>query len=171
MHLYGPHIFRTNDFDIWAYVNRFASFNNFINEPIANYKGEIYNLPFNMNTFSKMWGVTTPKEAKRKIEEQRIPCENPKNLEEYVLNLVGMDIYDKLIKGYTEKQWGKPCKELDKSIIRRIPLRFTYNNNYFNAKYQGIPVDGYSKTVERLLEGVEVVTGYKCSCSSTKWLS
>ncbi len=170
VHLYGPHIFRTNDIAIWDYVNRFASFNNFINEPIVNYKGEIYNLPFNMNTFSKLWGVTKPKEAKRKIEEQKIPCENPKNLEEYVLNLVGMDIYDKLIKGYTEKQWGKPCKELDKSIIRRIPLRFTYNNNYFNAKYQGIPVDGYSKTVERLLEGVEVVTGYKCSCSSTKWL-
>jgi UDP-galactopyranose mutase len=170
VHLYGPHIFRTNDIAIWDYVNNFASFNNFINEPIANYKGEIYNLPFNMNTFSKLWGVVTPEEAKRKIEEQRIPCEDPKNLEEYVLNLVGTDIYDKLIKGYTEKQWGKPCKELDKSIIRRIPLRFTYNNNYFNAKYQGIPVDGYSKAVERLLEGVEVVTGYKCSCSSTKWL-
>ena len=170
VHLYGPHIFRTNDFDIWNYVNRFASFNNFINEPIANYKGEIYNMPFNMNTFSKLWGVTTPEEAKKKIEEQRIPCENPKNLEEYVLNLVGTDIYEKLIKGYTEKQWGKPCKELDKSIIRRIPLRFTYNNNYFNAKYQGIPVDGYSKTVERLLEGAEVVTRYKCSCSSKEWL-
>ncbi len=170
VHLYGPHIFRTNDIAIWDYVNRFASFNNFINEPIANYKDEIYNLPFNMNTFSKLWGVTTPEEAKRKIEEQRIPCKNPKNLEEYVLNLVGTDIYEKLIKGYTEKQWGKPCKELDKSIIRRIPLRFTYNNNYFNAKYQGIPVDGYSKAIERLLEGVEVVTGYKCSCSSTKWL-
>lgn len=170
VHLYGPHIFRTNDIAIWAYVNRFASFNNFINEPIANYKGEIYNLPFNMNTFSKLWKVTTPEEAKRKIEEQRIPCENPKNLEEYVLNLVGTDIYEKLIKGYTEKQWGKPCKELDKSIIRRIPLRFTYNNNYFNAKYQGIPVDGYSKAVERLLDGVEVVTGYKCSCLSKEWL-
>ena len=170
VHLYGPHIFRTNDIAIWAYVNNFASFNNFINEPIANYKGEIYNLPFNMNTFSKMWGVTTPEEAKKKIEEQRIPCEDPKNLEEYVLNLVGTDIYEKLIKGYTEKQWGKPCKELDKSIIRRIPLRFTYNNNYFNAKYQGIPVDGYSKAVERLLEGVEVVKGYKCSCSSKEWL-
>ncbi len=170
VHLYGPHIFRTNDIAIWDYVNRFASFNNFINEPIANYKGEIYNLPFNMNTFSKLWGVTTPKEAKRKIEEQKIPCKNPKNLEEYVLNLVGMDIYDKLIKGYTEKQWGKPCKELDKSIIRRIPLRFTYNNNYFNAKYQGIPVEGYSKLIGKLLEGVEVVTGYKCSCSDKKWL-
>ena len=170
VHLYGPHIFRTNDFGVWDYVNRFASFNNFINEPIANYKGEIYNLPFNMNTFSKMWGVTTPEEAKRKIEEQRILCENPKNLEEYVLNLVGTDIYDKLIKGYTEKQWGKPCKELDKSIIRRIPLRFTYNNNYFNAKYQGIPVEGYSKLIGKLLEGVEVVTGYKCSCSDKKWL-
>lgn len=170
VHLYGPHIFRTNDIAIWDYVNRFTSFNNFINEPIANYKGEIYNLPFNMNTFSKLWGVVTPEEAKKKIEEQRIPCEHPRNLEEYVLNLVGTDIYDKLIKGYTEKQWGKPCKELDKSIIRRIPLRFTYNNNYFNAKYQGIPVDGYSKTVERILEGVEVVTGYKCSSSSKEWL-
>ena len=170
VHLYGPHIFHTNSDEVWNYMNRFCEFNNFINAPIANYKGEIYNLPFNMNTFSKLWRVTTPEEAKRKIEEQRIPCENPKNLEEYVLNLVGTDIYEKLIKGYTEKQWGKPCKELDKSIIRRIPLRFTYNNNYFNAKYQGIPVDGYSKTVERLLEGVEVVTGYKCSCSSKEWL-
>nr|DAH20522.1 MAG TPA: UDP-galactopyranose mutase [Bacteriophage sp.]DAU66801.1 MAG TPA: UDP-galactopyranose mutase [Caudoviricetes sp.] len=170
VHLYGPHIFHTNSDEVWDYMKRFCKFNNFINSPIANYKGEIYNLPFNMNTFSKMWGVTTPEEAKRKIEEQRISCENPKSLEEYVLNLVGMDIYEKLIKGYTEKQWGKPCKELDKSIIRRIPLRFTYNNNYFNAKYQGIPVDGYSKTVERLLEGVEVVTGYKCSYSSKEWL-
>lgn len=170
VHLYGPHIFHTNSDEVWDYMNRFCEFNNFINAPIANYKGEIYNLPFNMNTFSKMWKVTTPEEAKRKIDEQRIPCENPKNLEDYVLNLVGTDIYEKLIKGYTEKQWGKPCKELDKSIIRRIPLRFTYNNNYFNAKYQGIPVDGYSKAVERLLEGVEVVTGYKCSCSSKEWL-
>lgn len=170
VHLYGPHIFHTNSDEVWDYMNRLCEFNNFINAPIANYKGEIYNLPFNMNTFSKMWKVTTPEEAKRKIEEQRTPCEDPKNLEEYVLNLVGTDIYEKLIKGYTEKQWGKPCKELDKSIIRRIPLRFTYNNNYFNAKYQGIPVDGYSKVVEKLLHGVEVVTGYKCSCSSTKWL-
>lgn len=170
VHLYGPHIFHTSSDEVWDYMNRFCEFNNFINAPIANYKGEIYNLPFNMNTFSKMWGVTTPEEAKKKIEEQRIPCKNPMNLEEYVLNLVGTDIYEKLINGYTKKQWGKPCKELDKSIIRRIPLRFTYNNNYFNAKYQGIPVDGYSKTVEKLLHGVEVVTGYKCSCSSTKWL-
>lgn len=170
VHLYGPHIFHTNSDEVWDYMNRLCEFNNFINAPIANYKGEIYNLPFNMNTFSKMWKVTTPEEAKRKIEEQRTPCEDPKNLEEYVLNLVGTDIYEKLIKGYTEKQWGKPCKELDKSIIRRIPLRLTYNNNYFNAKYQGIPVDGYSKVVEKLLHGVEVVTGYKCSCSSTKWL-
>lgn len=170
VHLYGPHIFHTNSDEVWNYMKRFCKFNNFINSPIANYKGEIYNLPFNMNTFSKMWGVTTPEEAKKKIEEQRIPCGNPTNLEEYVLNLVGTDIYEKLIKGYTEKQWGKPCKELDKNIIRRIPLRFTYNNNYFNAKYQGIPVDGYSKAVERLLEGVEVVTGYKCSYSSKEWL-
>ena len=170
VHLYGPHIFHTNRDEVWDYMNRFCEFNNFINAPIANYKGEIYNLPFNMNTFSKLWRVTTPEEAKRKIEEQRTPCEDPKNLEEYVLNLVGTDIYEKLIKGYTEKQWGKPCKELDKSIIRRIPLRFTYNNNYFNAKYQGIPVDGYSKAVERLIDGVEVVTGYKCSCSSKEWL-
>lgn len=170
VHLYGPHIFHTNSDEVWNYMNRFCEFNNFINAPIANCKGEIYNLPFNMNTFSKLWKITTPEEAKRKIEEQRTPCEDPKNLEEYVLNLVGTDIYEKLIKGYTEKQWGKPCKELDKSIIRRIPLRFTYNNNYFNAKYQGIPVDGYSKTAERLLEGVEVVTGYKCSCSSKEWL-
>lgn len=170
VHLYGPHIFHTNSDEVWDYMNRFCKFNNFINSPIANYKGEIYNLPFNMNTFSKMWGVTTPEEAKRKIEEQRIPCENPKNLEEYVLNLVGTDIYEKLIKGYTEKQWGRSCKELNRDIIKRLPLRFTYNNNYFNAKHQGIPVDGYSKTVEKLLEGVEVVTGYKCSYSSKEWL-
>ena len=123
-----------------------------------------------MNTFSKLWGITAPEEARRKIEEQRIPYEHPENLEEYVLNIAGRDIYEKLIKGYTEKQWGKPCKELDKNIIRRIPLRFTYNNNYYNAMYQGIPLEGYSKIIERLLDGVEVFTGTKCTCADKTYL-
>lgn len=169
VHMYGAHIFRTSDDRIWQYVNRFAEFNNFINSPIANYKGEIYNLPFNMNTFNKLWGVVTPDEAKKKIESQRVPCDDPQNLEEYVLNLVGKDIYRKLIKGYTEKQWGKSCQELDKSIIRRIPLRFTYNNNYFNEKYQGIPVEGYTRLIEALLEGVEVHCGCNYTQDSKTW--
>lgn len=170
VHLYGPHIFHTNSDEVWDYMNRFCKFSNFINSPIANYKGEIYNLPFNMNTFSKLWGITAPEEARRKIEEQRIPYEHPENLEEYVLSIAGRDIYEKLIKGYTEKQWGKPCKELDKNIIRRIPLRFTYNNNYYNAMYQGIPLEGYSKIIERLLDGVEVFTGTKCTCADKTYL-
>lgn len=170
VHTYGAHIFRTNDKEVWDFVNKFAEFNNFVNEPIANYKGEIYNLPFNMNTFNKLWGVITPEEAKEKIESQKITCANPKNLEEYVLNTVGTDIYEKLIKGYTEKQWGRSCKELDKSIIKRIPLRFTYNNNYFNARYQGIPVNGYSDLISRLLEGVYVVCGYDIKHNNYEWL-
>lgn len=157
VHLYGAHIFRTNDDEVWEYVNKYTKFNNFINSPLANYKGKIYNLPFNMNTFNKMWGVVFPDEAKKKIEESRIKCDEPKNLEEYILDKVGSDIYETLIKGYTEKQWGRSCKELDKSVMRRIPLRFTYDNNYYNAKYQGIPIDGYNAFIEKLLDGIDVV--------------
>ena len=171
VHMYGAHIFRTNDKWVWDFVNKYAEFNNFINEPLANYKGEIYNLPFNMNTFNKLWGVVTPEEAKAKIESQRVICHEPKNLEEYVLSTVGTDIYEKLIKGYTEKQWGRSCKDLDKSIIRRIPLRFTYNNNYFNARYQGVPVDGYTNLILRLLDGIEVVCGCDITHNSEECLS
>ena len=172
VHLYGPHIFHTNSNEVWDYMNRFCEFNNFINAPIANYKGEIYNLPFNMNTFHQMYGYCCvfPEDAKKFIELDIVPCENPQTVEEYALSTVGIKIYERLIKGYTEKQWGRSCKELSRDIIKRLPLRFTYNNNYFCSKYQGIPVDGYSKTAERLLEGVEVVKGYKCSCSSKEWL-
>ncbi len=161
VHRYGAHIFHTNDKAVWAYVNRFAEFNRYTNSPVANYRGEIYNLPFNMNTFNKMWGVVTPDEAKRKIEEQRAAAgiTEPKNLEEQAISLVGTDIYEKLVKGYTAKQWGRPCRELPAFIIRRLPVRFTYDNNYFNALYQGIPVDGYTRMVERMLEGVEVRLG------------
>ncbi len=158
VHKYGAHIFHTSDEDVWKYVNNFCEFNNFVNSPIANYKGEIYNLPFNMNTFNKMWGVVTPAEAIAKIEEQKAEhkTDEPKNLEEQAINLVGKDIYEKLIKGYTEKQWGRDCKELPAFIIKRLPLRFTYDNNYFNDKYQGIPVGGYTKIVEKMLEGIDV---------------
>ncbi len=161
VHKYGAHIFHTSDEDVWEYVNNFCEFNNFINSPIANYKGEIYNLPFNMNTFNKMWGVVTPAEAMAKIEEQKAEhkTENPQNLEEQAINLVGKDIYEKLIKGYTEKQWGRDCKELPAFIINRLPLRFTYDNNYFNDKYQGIPVGGYTKIIEKMLTGVDVELG------------
>lgn len=172
VHLYGPHIFHTDSDEVWDYMNRFCEFNNFINAPIANYKGEIYNFPFNMNTFHQMYGYCCvfPEDAKKFIELDIVPCENPQTVEEYALSTVGIKIYERLIKGYTEKQWGRSCKELSRDIVKRLPLRFTYNNNYFCSKHQGIPVDGYSKTVERLLEGVEVVTGYKCSCSSKEWL-
>ncbi len=158
VHKYGAHIFHTSDEEVWSYVNNFCEFNNFVNSPIANYKGEIYNLPFNMNTFNKMWGVITPAEAMAKIEEQKAEykTDEPKNLEEQAINLVGKDIYEKLIKGYTEKQWGRDCKELPAFIIKRLPLRFTYDNNYFNDKYQGIPVGGYTKIVEKMLEGIDV---------------
>ncbi len=161
VHKYGAHIFHTSDEKVWAYINNFCEFNNFINSPIANYKGEIYNLPFNMNTFNKMWGVVTPAEAIAKIEEQKAEhkTENPQNLEEQAINLVGKDIYEKLIKGYTEKQWGRDCKELPAFIINRLPLRFTYDNNYFNDKYQGIPVGGYTKIIEKMLMGVDVELG------------
>ena len=158
VHKYGAHIFHTSNEKVWAYVNRFARFNNYINAPVAVYKDELYNLPFNMNTFSKMWGVKTPAEAKaiiaRQVEAEHIG--EPKNLEEQALKLVGRDIYEKLIKGYTEKQWGRDCTELPAFIIRRLPLRFIYDNNYFNDRYQGIPEGGYTAMVARLLDGVEV---------------
>lgn len=158
VHKYGAHIFHTSDREIWDYVNELAEFNNFINSPIANYKGEIYNLPFNMNTFSKLWGVRTPEEAKSKIEDQKsiLHGKEPLNLEEQAISLVGTDIYEKLIKGYTEKQWGRECKDLPSFIIKRLPVRYTYNNNYFNDKYQGIPKGGYNKLIERLLEKSDV---------------
>jgi UDP-galactopyranose mutase len=160
VHVYGAHIFHTDDDEVWAYVNRFARFNNFINSPLANYHGEIYNLPFNMNTFRQMWGVTTPREAQAIIARQRGEAQGePANLEEQAISLVGRDLYEKLIKGYTQKQWGRPCSELPAFIIRRLPVRFTYDNNYFNDRYQGIPVDGYTALIERMLEGIEVQTG------------
>ena len=157
VHKYGAHIFHTNDREVWEFVNRFAQFNRFTNSPVANYKGELYSLPFNMYTFNRMWGVTTPEEAKEKIEEQRKEIQGePANLEEQAISLVGRDIYEKLIKGYTEKQWGRDCRELPAFIIRRLPVRFTYDNNYFNALYQGIPIGGYTGMVENMLKGVDV---------------
>ena len=161
VHKYGAHIFHTSDKAIWDYVNQFADFNNYINSPVAVYKDELYNLPFNMNTFSKMWGIRTPDEAKAKIAEQiaELNIGEPKNLEEQALKLVGRDVYEKLVKGYTEKQWGRSCSELPAFIIKRLPLRFRYDNNYFNDRYQGIPIGGYTGIVEKMLEGTEVMTG------------
>ena len=158
VHKYGAHIFHTNNKAVWDYVNRFATFNRFTNSPVANYKGELFSLPFNMYTFNKMWGVTTPEEAAAKIDEQRKAAgiTEPKNLEEQAISLVGTDIYEKLIKGYTEKQWGRDCKDLPAFIIKRLPVRLTFDNNYFNALYQGIPVGGYTKLVENMLSGIEV---------------
>ena len=157
VHKYGAHIFHTNNKEVWQYITQFAEFNRFTNSPVANYKGELYSLPFNMYTFNKMWGVVTPEEAAAKIEEQRQEIKGePKNLEEQAISLVGRDIYEKLIKGYTEKQWGRPCTELPSFIIKRLPVRLTFDNNYFNALYQGIPMDGYTKMVENMLEGIEV---------------
>lgn len=165
VHKYGAHIFHTSDKKIWEYINQFAEFNNYINSPIARYKDELYNLPFNMNTFSKMWGIVTPQEAKDIIQSQiaDLNITNPENLEEQALSLVGRDVYEKLIKGYTEKQWGRDCKELPAFIIKRLPLRFTYDNNYFNDRYQGIPIGGYTRIIEKMLEGTEVLlnTDYK----------
>ena len=171
VHKYGAHIFHTNNKEVWDYVNRFSEFNRFTNSPVANFRGELYSLPFNMYTFNKMWGVVTPKEAEARIEEQRkgyvaqkqaerglapdAPFE-PENLEEQAISLIGVDIYEKLIKGYTEKQWGRSCTELPSFIIRRLPVRLTFDNNYFNALYQGIPMGGYTKLAERMLEGIEV---------------
>ena len=159
VHKYGAHIFHTSDKKVWNYVNEFAEFNNYINSPVAIYKDELYNLPFNMNTFSKMWNIKTPEEAKAKIAEQiaDLNITEPKNLEEQALSLVGTDVYEKLIKGYTGKQWGRPCTELPSFIIKRLPLRFTYDNNYFNDRFQGIPMGGYTKIVEKMLEGADVV--------------
>ena len=160
VHKYGAHIFHTSNKQVWDYVNSLCEFNRFTNSPIANYYGEIYNLPFNMNTFSKLWGIFTPDEAKAKIEEQSSKIKGePKNLEEQAISLVGEDIYLKLVKGYTEKQWGRDCKDLPAFIIKRLPVRYTYDNNYFNDPYQGIPIGGYNVIIEKLLEGIEVITG------------
>ena len=161
VHKYGAHIFHTNNKKVWEYVNQFTEFNRFTNSPVANYKGELYSLPFNMYTFNKMWGVVTPKEAEEKIQEQRSKAgiTEPKNLEEQAISLVGTDIYEKLVKGYTEKQWGRDCAELPAFIIKRLPVRLTFDNNYFNALYQGIPIGGYTKMVENMLEGIEVRLG------------
>ena len=161
VHKYGAHIFHTNERRVWEYVNRFAEFNRYTNSPMATYHGELYSLPFNMLTFNKMWGVVTPKEAQDKISEQREKSGilTPKNLEEQAISLVGSDIYEKLIKGYTEKQWGRPCRELPAFIIKRLPVRFTYDNNYFNALYQGIPMGGYTPMVEKMLAGAEIRLG------------
>ena len=158
VHKYGAHIFHTSNKKVWEYVNQFAEFNHYVNSPVAVYKDELYNLPFNMNTFSKMWGVKTPEEAQAKIEEQRaeLNITEPKNLEEQALSLAGRDVYEKLIKGYTEKQWGRPCTELPAFIIKRLPFRFMYDNNYFNDRYQGIPVGGYTPVVEKMLDGIPV---------------
>lgn len=158
VHRYGAHIFHTSDKKVWDYINRFAEFNNYINSPVAVYKDEMYNLPFNMNTFSRMWGIRTPQEAKEIIDRQvrELNIQEPKNLEEQALSLVGTDVYTKLIKGYTEKQWGRDCRELPAFIIKRLPLRFVYDNNYFNDRYQGIPIGGYTAIVEKMLEGIEV---------------
>ena len=158
VHVYGAHIFHTSDKKIWEYINQFAEFNNYINSPVAVYKDELYNLPFNMNTFSKMWNIKTPAEAKEIIEKQKAEykIDEPKNLEEQALSLAGKDVYEKLIKGYTEKQWGRKCTELPSFIIKRLPMRFTYDNNYFNDRFQGIPMGGYTKIVEKMLDGIDV---------------
>ena len=158
VHKYGAHIFHTNNQEVWEYIQQFATFNRFTNSPVANYKGELYSLPFNMYTFNKMWGVVTPEEAQAKIEEQKKAANitEPKNLEEQAISLVGKDIYEKLIKGYTEKQWGRECKDLPSFIIKRLPVRLTFDNNYFNALYQGIPMGGYTKMVANMLDGIEV---------------
>lgn len=157
IHKYGAHIFHTNNKEVWDYVNQFVEFNNYINSPVANYRGEIYNLPFNMNTFSKMWNIATPQEARNIIDKQKqVIKKEPENLEEQAISLVGTDIYTKLIKGYTEKQWGRDCKDLPAFIIKRLPVRYTYDNNYFNARYQGIPIGGYNQIIEKLLVNCDV---------------
>ena len=175
-HKYGAHIFHTNNKVVWDYLNQFCDFNRFTNSPVANYKGELYSLPFSMYTFNKMWGVITPEEAAIKIEEQRKEIiEKPKNLEEQAISLVGRDIYERLIKGYTEKQWGRECRDLPAFIIKRLPVRFTFDNNYFNAYYQGIPIGGYSKMINNMLDGIEIRLGEnylankeKCNSSAKK---
>jgi UDP-galactopyranose mutase len=171
VHKYGAHIFHTDDKDVWDYIQQFAEFNRYTNSPVAIYKDELYNLPFNMNTFHQMWGVKTPGEAKEIIESQRKEANirNPKNLEEQAISLVGRDIYEKLVKGYTEKQWGKKCTDLPTFIIKRLPVRFTFDNNYFNDKYQGIPLGGYTKIVEKLLDGIEVKLNTDFFQDKEKW--
>ena len=171
VHRYGAHIFHTNNRQVWEYLGQFAEFNRYTNSPVANYKGEIYNMPFNMNTFNKLWGVITPAQAQAKIQEQRAAAgiTEPKNLEEQAISLVGTDIYEKLVKGYTEKQWGRPCSQLPAFIIQRLPVRFVYDNNYFNALYQGIPVGGYTAMVQRMLEGVEVRLGQDYLADKAGW--
>ena len=159
VHVYGAHIFHTSNKETWDYINQFAEFNHYINSPVAVYKDELYNLPFNMNTFSKLWGIRTPKEAQERIQAQiaDLGITDPQNLEEQALSLVGVDVYEKLVKGYTEKQWGRDCKELPSFIIKRLPLRFTYDNNYFNDRYQGIPIGGYTAIIEKMFEGTDVI--------------
>lgn len=170
IHSYGAHIFHTSIRQVWDYINQFAEFNHYINSPVANYKGEIYSLPFNMNTFAKMWGISTPAQAAEIIAEQRKTIsDTPKNLEEQAISLVGTDIYQKLIKGYTEKQWGRDCKELPAFIIRRLPVRYTYDNNYFNDRYQGIPVGGYNRIIENLLAGIDTETGVDFNTNRASW--
>ena len=171
VHRYGAHIFHTNNRQVWEYLGQFAEFNRYTNSPVANYKGEIYNMPFNMNTFNKLWGVITPAQAQAKIQEQRAAAgiTEPKNLEEQAISLVGTDIYEKLVKGYTEKQWGRPCSQLPAFIIQRLPVRFVYDNNYFNALYQGIPVGGYTAMVRRMLEGIQVRLGQDYLADKAGW--
>ncbi|MBQ3705841.1 MAG: UDP-galactopyranose mutase [Clostridia bacterium] len=171
VHQYGAHIFHTNDETVWSFVQRFARFNRFTNSPVANYHGELYSLPFNMYTFNRMWGVVTPAEAAEKIREQRESAgiKEPRNLKEQAISLVGTDIYEKLVKGYTQKQWGRPCDQLPAFIIRRLPVRFTFDNNYFNALYQGIPIGGYTKMVSHMLEGIEVLLGEDYLDNREKW--
>lgn len=171
VHRYGAHIFHTNNKEVWDFVQKFAVFNRFTNSPVANYKGELYSLPFNMYTFNKMWGVTTPQEAAAKIEEQRKAAgiTEPRNLEEQAISLVGTDIYEKLVKGYTQKQWGRECKDLPAFIIKRLPVRLTFDNNYFNALYQGIPCGGYTKMVANMLEGIEVILNEDYLADREKW--
>ena len=174
VHKYGAHIFHTSDKKIWDYVNNFCEFNNYVNSPIANYKGELYNMPFNMNTFTKLWNdVVTPSDAMKRIEEQRSEVSGiePSNLEEQAISLVGRDIYEKLVKGYTEKQWGKDCKELPSFIIKRLPVRFTFNNNYFNDRYQGIPIGGYNVIIDKMLDGCDVKLGVDFLKDKDKYLS
>ena len=171
VHKYGAHIFHTNNKAVWDYVNRFAEFNRYTNSPVANYHGELYSLPFNMYTFNKLWGVVTPREAEEKIREQReaTGITEPKNLEEQAISLVGTDVYEKLVKGYTEKQWGRPCRELPAFIIRRLPVRFTFDNNYFNARFQGIPIGGYTAMVEKMLSGTEIRLGVDYLADKAAW--
>lgn len=172
VHRYGAHIFHTSDKEVWEYVNNIVPFNNFVNAPVANYKGEIYNMPFNMNTFSKMFGIVMPAEAEERIKLERAEIKGePKNLEEQAISLVGRTVYTKLIKGYTEKQWGRPCNELPNFLIKRLPVRYTYNNNYFSDRYQGIPENGYTELIEKLLEGADVKTGVDFLENQEKYMS